>query len=476
MGTATFTDTDPSIVWGGTTEDTTVAGTAARFFLSHGAECYLGVNGSGLLVNCYEQTTGQLDFTVDGSTVTPTITTNAFTTYTPFSGASDTLHLVRIKRGASMGFGEGGPLLRAADAFVVTGGSPTLSLPTGFGSNAPVSVGNTLYISSDWTQGVSADIEATANVFQGSQAGGSGTGHGWQRFRATTSGFWIWCYCGGDKFAIVIDGNVAGAIVVTTPSLGSWGWIQVTGLDNTTEHEYNIVNSAKGTAGSCYVGQVILTDGTFNTTAIAARDLWAWYGDSKTANPVTLFYQGFPELFSINTLRAPYNAAIAGTYVQTSLGGATSGQSRYADITGLAHPPARVVIEYGYNDANQDTGGTQVAAFQSSYETMLNGMIAGLPSVPIVVLGYLPTTASVAAANRDAYNAAIQAAIAACSNPSQCIYKSTDGVIDPTAGVDTLDGTHLNVSGNAKVAAWLAGLFPAAGGVTSYPASILMVA
>ncbi len=125
-----------------------------------------------------------------------------------------------------------------------------------------------------------------------------------------------------------------------------------------------------------------------------------------------------------------------------------SGQAR-----SFSPVPDLIVINIGEND-----GSVATATQQANYVTLLNGLLAACPGAPIAAMR--PFSGQQAAA--------IQNAIALCSNPSLVAYIDTTGFFDTTLSVD---GQHpLGVANIQTIAPSAAALLrPMLGGGASAP-------
>jgi lysophospholipase L1-like esterase len=455
-----FLTTNANVVWGGAyTDFSNAAGRAAREFTSHGAQFDLVATGTALTVSCYGNG-DTLDITIDGGAPTALTPAAGWHSETLFTGLSDTAHTVRVKTR-----GTAGTYWDETGFLTLTGAAPALSLPSGFGSNAVLKSGATTYIVTDGS-GEIITSEGNDLCLRGAGNVGGGGGHGQLRFKATTSGLNFWCYRGGDIFRVIVDDDATMGTSFTTSSDNTWGWQSVTGLDGGAEHQYQIALCHQGGAGNTYLASVNLKDGSFNTTTLVARTLWGFYGDSITQDLTTTDYgQDFPEQFCVTRKVGWYVAGLNGSAVQNSISGASAGETRTADLTGLSTKPTRVIVLYGHNDAN--SAGYVASSFKTSYKAMLNALVAGLPAgTKIYCLGILNTTASNAAANRTSANTQISAGVTEIGNPN-VTYVSTDGWITPAT--DTTDGTHPNATGYTNIVTNLLVAIPAEGVAGAWP-------
>jgi len=221
-----------------------------------------------------------------------------------------------------------------------------------------------------------------------------------------------------------------------------------TGLSGSHEYEIKMIDSGHPT--DIYA---VLVD-ALDTVAHTARAMDAWYGDSIVLGTVAgVTYDA--------RLHSAYILAhgLGRSAIRVGVGGSkvvNYGRDNTANITGLPQAATRVFVPYGVNDMQAYTGAGDITTFQASYQTMLANLRTGLPSARIYALGIFPVASAIAnSAQRSAYNTAIAAAVTAIAD-ANIVYRSTDGWIDPTIGVDTIDGLHPNTSGYAKIAAALA--------------------
>lgn len=119
----------------------------------------------------------------------------------------------------------------------------------------------------------------------------------------------------------------------------------------------------------------------------------------------------------------------------------TSFASNYSgSVYSPAQKPIVVVVEQGTND-----GGASSGTFQTALTTYLQTIRAAYSKAVIFCVG-LPSNT----------HAADMATVVAAMADSRMFYLNyTSGVFTTTAGVDTTDGTHPNLSGSAKIAAKL---------------------
>ncbi|HUD20923.1 MAG TPA: SGNH/GDSL hydrolase family protein, partial [Candidatus Saccharimonadales bacterium] len=175
---------------------------------------------------------------------------------------------------------------------------------------------------------------------------------------------------------------------------------------------------------------------------------------------------GFPSLLTSNLGIGVANYGISGSTVGAA--GLHPMVSRTSTLTNLTPQPSTVFVLGGYNDAIQNgitenigdavTSGT----FVYDYAVMMQALVSGMPNTVFYCIGILPTTSAVKGGTTLAqWNAGVKAAIAAVSPNTNIIYIDTVSWINPTTGVDTIDGVHPNPQGYLKVTAGLmARIFP----------------
>lgn len=261
------------------------------------------------------------------------------------------------------------------------------------------------------------------------------------RFKGTISALDLHCYLDGSPLRLVVDGSDGPtATLANSSAFGTTSGL-FTGLDSSTEHEYVL---CWGGTGGMIVDKLIVT-GTANTSALAARPLVAFYGDSITygiAGPSESTLSWVHHIGRLLNVQVA-NRGIGSTYVTNQ--GSQSGSIRTGDITGIHPTPAIVHILYGVNDV---ANGILTGPFGTAYTTMLTALRSGLPGVPIVCEAILKRVA--AGSDQDAFNAVIAAQVAALAD-ALTVYRTGEYTnYDASASAGTL---HPNAYGSPVVAA-----------------------
>lgn len=395
--------------------------------------------------------TGNVLVSLDGaafSSVTPSVTAAVPATALVATVADTSPHTLCVKLSSSSYIDRWPNGVTGLDTFTFVGATPTFSVPV-FGQIQSVS---------GLVAGNHAIVDGTASA----AAYGSITSYGvnansanWTdqtvRFKATTTNLWVWGYNLGNSVSISIDG-ASDSTPVFMDSSGIFKFFQIaTGLDGSTEHEYTI-----NTSGQQWEPVYIMADAINTTTTYTARIQDAYYGDSIT---IGNFPAGSSSCKSwahmLGTLlnHGTVNRGISGSAVHGS------GDTRYAQITGLSPQPATVFIMYGVNDISAAGGATTpTSTFGTAYQLMLNNLLSGT-AYKIVCIGMVPNTSysSGTMANWNGSGNGVQGSIAAVIAGTPA-YASRLSYIDPTGwgivpttGVDTYDGTHPNPAGNLKI-------------------------
>jgi lysophospholipase L1-like esterase len=374
------TNATSSIFWSGETTDSVVSSRNARQLTGRNAEVTFTVTGTAATLQGYVTSVDQpVAVSVDGGafTLVPTMTDATWTTLTLFTGLSDAAHTVIVRdQGASFG----NSFYVDRDSVVtVTGAVPAIAAPTGYGSMYKLSAsGVNSYI-----------VPEGGGAFSSAQGNNTYTTSRTDlsfHFKATISTLSCWGYRSGTKVALWIDG--VRQTMVTLPSVSTWGRVDLySGLDSAAEHDYVL---QIGTP-SPLIYDLVTTGGTgINTTTLAARPVFAGYGDSITSGSSGSDGSSTASswLFKL-AMRMGYqvnNRGIGSTSVRNYGAGGTncttfSGESRTADVTGISPDPAAVFILYGVNDAAGGcSGGTPptTANFKTSYRAMVDAMVAGV--------------------------------------------------------------------------------------------------
>lgn len=415
-----------------------------------------------------------------GSVTTPTLVHNTTwqtggSALSLFSGLSDTAHTVVVKLLAA---GQTQFYTQQTGFVTVTGASPALALPTGY-SNAQTRLsasGVTNYVQLEGGQWTTSNQQSyTTNWYTAAWTDGG------IRFKATITDLSVWAYGDGMRFRLYVDGVLSGS-TTTVASDSTWNWRTVgSGLDGANEHEYIIQFVKTGSGGAVYAYSLMTLGGTgINTATLAARDKWAFYGDSITAcSNASLSpqesWQGYAYKLSVIHNVQCANRGVGSSTVHQFASGiapfttqAGEATTRVTDITNASPPPKAVVILYGTNDLAQIAGAETTTQFQTSYTQMLTRLIAGLPGATVLYcLGILNRT-GFTQSDIDPWNAAIQASITAASGTAgsdavangHLRYISMNGVLTPAS--DEGDGLHPNNGGYDKI-------------VTAFESGILIV-
>ncbi len=213
------------------------------------------------------------------------------------------------------------------------------------------------------------------------------------RLRSSGPSLAIYTYLDGNVIRYAIDGVDTGS--VTKPLSNVWGWQTIaTGLDEGAEHTYLISFGSNPFTAKC-----LSTGGTgLNTSALAERNVAAYYGDSITA--------GIAESGD-STLSWAHRVSLAlGMQCANRGAGGTgvvdSGQVRTADLTAMSTAPTLIVDMYGINDIVNDV---TEAAFYTAFLNELQLIRAGLPTAYILVEAIMYASAfNVTHAKIDAFN------------------------------------------------------------------------
>jgi lysophospholipase L1-like esterase len=438
--TTNFAWTNAAVsVTGALTNNGTFLGRSSKYFPGANSQFAFTATGTDLTFDYAELgIAGGLQFSIDGgawSTPTLTVGSGSWSTVTVFTGLSDTAHTVVIRT-----VNGGVCLFDYTNGFALTGSSPAVALTSGYGPITQLSTA----VAAGYIKIGSRHASSTS---QGHVSYGSSFDTCVScRFVATTDTIKLFAFQNGTNVRLTIDG-VNAATAVTLPNDGKWGWTTVaTGLDGAAPHTYQI------TAGkvSVLLFAMMTVGGTgISTSTLAARPLWAFYGDSITegttgTGDATLAYGHLIATAQGVDCRASGRSSSTLRDFGTGASNVTtySGQRRTADITSVS--PAVAVMLYGVNDGAGSGGGSTAAQFGAAAVATLTALAAAIPT--IYVLGYLDSSTA-AQANRAAFNAELASACAAIG--SACIYINTDGWITPAT--DTADGIHPNAAGHVKI-------------------------
>lgn len=366
--------------------------------------------------------------TIDGGAPTTITAPSGWSFVTLFDGPTDGTHRITLE----------GDYYDSDIALEITGAPPRLTRPTDIPAGF-YPLGAAPFTTYGAQDGVFGTSGIGYTVDQRLWNAGSGCG---LRFKATTAAVALWLFTGipSGRVALLQDGVQIAEVTPPDVSGGPYNLVTLaTGLSGS--HEYEVQFIWAGYSNYVYA---VLVD-SLDTVAHAARPIDAHYGDSivsETASSIAFdARQGDPYLIANATGHASIHYGLSGQQVSTVLRDST------AAITSIPTAPARVFITAGTNDM---ANGVAVSTFQADYQTMLSNLRAGLPSAVIYARGILPRLGYTSL--RDTFNAAISAAVAALSD-ANIHYVNTDGWIDPTNGVDTLEGLHPTAAGYAKIAA-----------------------
>lgn len=449
MATTNYAWTNSAVrLTGELTNNGTFLSRASQYLKGRNNEFAVNFTGTDFSFDYISSTlTNGLQLSLDGGAwTTPTLTTGtgSWKTLAAVSGASDTTHTLIIRDNGSGGSAT--TIFDFTNGFAVTGASPSVAAPTGYGTVVQLSSAvGTGYVKI--TSGTSSSASQGNTSYSDSSFACVGF-----RFIATCDTIKIFAWCNGKKVRLTIDG-VDQASPVTLPSTSNWEWVTIaTGLDSGSAHTYRITAGSVSTIFFAVMG----VGGTgISTSTLAALNLWAFYGDSITAgeigtsNDATLSHC---HLIAIANNAGCLASGRSSTTLENYGSGAAnvttqSGEARTSEITSKS--PHTVVMLYGVNDAaGVGTGGWNPTAFQASAVNTLNSILAASPT-KVYVLGILESTNTTAQTNRAACNAALQAAVATVGGV--CRYINTDGWINPN--LDCLDGLHPNATGYAKIKA-----------------------
>jgi lysophospholipase L1-like esterase len=461
MPTSTYGANNANIVFSGQWTDLVAGGHNAREFAGANTQIDFVATGTTLTMLCSYPSSVTIQASVDGGAfATIGNTGGAWASATIFSGLSDAAHTVTIKH---TGGAQGDFYLDRDSAFSLTGASPAVASPSGFGTQ--YTLNNTTFVTQSSQEG----------GWQSESLGGYGSPQlrttVWTdaavRFRAKCQTIKVWTFQDGATLKFQIDGVDQSGTVVA-PNTSQYGWVTLaSGLDSAAEHEYGF-SLAGIPGGKTYVYAVMLVGGTglVNTT-FAPRASLAGYGDSivqATAGTGNNAAAGFLHKLALQKGLAAENRGVAGSTAKQFGSGsppvttqAGEAATRLPDITGLSPAPAFVVVLYGRNDMSQIGGAETVAQFQTSYQAMMGALVAALPATRFFCLGILPCKDYNAAA-RAPWSAAIQT-VAQGFVSANVQFVSTEGWIDDGAGsADLYDNVHPNASGYDKIVTQLSSL------------------
>lgn len=443
ISNAAFVLTAPSFT------DSTFLTHSARQVSTQSAEYDFKFSGAGLDMQLYSQGgANPITISIDGgATTTPTIPTTTWGTYTLVSGLSDTLHTCQIKMISIQ------TIYWDRNTFIaVTGASPSVSSPDGFG--------------------VIQSISALPGSYRADETGSAANIHSWLVtqwvnndgsliIRDNCTSLQCWMYT-SSCVAVSIDGGLETSYAAPASPTG-WQWITIaTGLPAGT-HTFALSNaSPAGAAGYGNQGNVYLWGfnsvggtGIVSTTAFPARPVWIYFGDSITATRTTVPIDGgginfgFAHNTSFSGNAQGVNKGWGGSFVSGAASG--NGQGRTADITTYSPSPQVCLIEYGTNDCSNAVA---VGTFQTAYIAMLTKLVQGLPNCKFYALHIIPRQ-SVSISAIQQFNNAIDASVAAVASPNVQIIDCGAWLLSGTNGQDWStnyrDGIHPNKAGYAII-------------------------
>ena len=303
------------------------------------------------------------------------------------------------------------------------------------------------------------------------------------RFSAKTDAIFLWGFSQATQIRLTIDGVQYPPQTLGTVGDLSYGWRTViTGLAlSATYHTFEVMvdsNAPTTTSGGsqCIIYQVLVQGFTgINPTPLAAKNQLAVYGDSISAPGYWPTAYGALESWCHGYLMARnrglgyVGCGIPATTVSSTYSGATSGESRTADLTRLGTAVTHCVVHYGINDVHFSVDG---ATFQTAYEAMMTALLAGCTACQFYCLGVLPQNAitfGLDAAEIAAQNARIVAAIAALGSSRVLYIDPTNWPLNPPSGAGAWalfvdGGVHPNAGGYGVISqlleATLSGTFP----------------
>lgn len=440
MPSTTVAHNNANLVWGGHTPDQSNIGGAGIFARQ------LAGNGSQLIVRVTnsEQVTFQVygnnrsvAVRVDEGSATNYTWAPGWQTFTVSGLEPSVAHEIRFEalNQAAAWFRQGNTIVATATVLV-----PTFELPSGWTTNVwTTEVATKNYIAHDDSMAVNTG-DGNSNSLSGNDS--------FFRFRATGSGLGrirIWTYLDGNKIRREIDGIEQDSNSILLPNTGRWGWYEVfSGIDTGAEHEY-IVSFCGNKIGFLYG---LWIEGAIGVTALPARDLYTFYGDSITAGTIAT---GNDQALSMAYLISQAlhvgrkNLGIGGSTVKNA--GGSGGSSGIARVSQIPVNSFLIVNLFGTND--MVIVGNTDDIFEDDYREMIDAQRVRCPDAVIYCLGILPRRGY--DDPRVDYNGGMQRAITAKADAG-ITYLSTDGWIDPAVNnVDTIDGLHPNAAGYQKI-------------------------
>jgi len=390
------------------------------------------VTGSAAYLRVERNSSGSFTVAVDGgapqSVTIPA--TGSWYLLPLFTGLSDAAHTVYIL-GASQVY------IDKLTTIYVRGASPAVAIPSGYAQQfLTITSGTTL---------------ATGLRFDGgSFAVGTGTSMWFKwpnqrlRWTGTATDNKVWMWDGSGQYIFYVDGVQVGG-VVTLGATSTWKLVTIgTGLAAGT-HVYTVQNVWATASGPNYFTSILPVGGVVDSasTPSAISSISAYYGDSITSGSVlTNSGKVWCRLVGDASGRDVGNRGFASTKV------AGSGDTRFADVTGITSPaPTNIFILYGTNDYGLGTP-TTLANFKTAYKSMLASLRTGCPSARLVVCLILPRSSSGPNLNGDTlaqFNTTIQTAVSEVADGNTIVLDTSTWVNTTT---DMSDGLHLNDGGN----------------------------
>jgi hypothetical protein len=348
-----------------------------------------------------------------------------------FTGLSDAARDVEI-RATSSAYGSGQPTFTVANGLRVAGAAPAIAGHSVLGG--PVeSVVSTNFANLGWSN---APVYTDAQYGYDSQCRGLNVDGVIYR-RLTASAIRVWIHgATGAHFSVWTGATKINEAEVTS---ADFGWFTLaTGLDAGTEKEYRIYNSVTSGGTVLPIVQIMAFGGSFGSGAVASHPVIACLGDSTTAC-VTGGSSARGWVQKLGNSYHAYNSGVGGNKISDM-------DTRWAASIGALTGLNAVIFIGGANpeDAGQDAAAN--AALERPYvDSIITKALAYDTHLKLIVAETLP-----GAGQRQ--GTMLAAAVTAAAN-SRVSYLDTDGWIDPTSGVDTVDGIHPNDSGGTKIAA-----------------------
>ena len=240
----------------------------------------------------------------------------------------------------------------------------------------------------------------------------------------------------GTAYALYSDGVQVGSATAIAGG-GQFQLLTVTGLD-AGQHLYEW--TGYGIAGGAQGVVAVMPSGALTPVSAPSRACVGIYGDSIVAESAVsgdsrLAWWAATHATGFDIARAGEGGQKVNSFLRDNTVAVTAGSWQTASI---------VILEGGVNDQQAYTGTGDIAAFQAAVQAELTNMAAGLPAGAKMLEEQILPNAAAHSDERDAYNAAIRAAVGTYSAGAPripvCTY-STDGWID--AAADTIgDALH----------------------------------